>query len=174
MTLIELADSVRDFLMEHVTPEIRLKAPAENDVHGFKLIEPTVNSVYAPRQDQTYAHAGPPAPSILVIPVEGRDEANKGSAEIQLHIVVWDHAHQTPGIALSHTEGWRDLANLIDLTRRKLELHAGFGAARLEYPIEFGYLLNEDMPEIPGFFFGWVKFRVNYALSGRRVYDDLL
>jgi hypothetical protein len=190
MTIADMVDRVRDFLNADVCPQIRLKQSSDDDVDSFTLVHPVAYSVQRPWVNQKNSTVQ--APSITVIPSDGQDNEDKKSSlcHFRLLCLVWDpgqHTHPIDGDGQEDhstmefsatTEGWRDLANLIDVIRREIETRDNIGGMAVEYPIKYSlYLLDENgnpLPEFVDYRAGWVDFSLQCMVLRKKTYNHLL
>lgn len=159
-------ESIREFCSARVCPNIELLKPGE-DAGDYLLKHPDAWIGWIPPPDSAAAVQSPlsddlksAAPAIVVGMDDGDDDGREAGINVRLTFVVYNPGdYPEPGLMVPNGKGYRDLLNLIYLTRRTLsgEFVAERTAARR--PFRWGIYPRQSS----GYWLGWLTFRAPTA-----------
>lgn len=200
MTIVDIIETVRQWLEDNVCPLVKLKLPDDEHTDGsyeYKLVNPHAFALFIPSTDRLPPKVSAPIPSICVSLVQGTDKPLESGREIKirLNFAAWDPGFHSEdlysgggnGLATrpdaakfqKNDLGWRDCWNFTDTTLREIESAEYLGGIRVkkELGINFGVFSEEKAtPNFWPFWFSWIEFAVESA-NGRKIpkaYEDLL
>jgi hypothetical protein len=173
MSVVNILDSVTDWVRENICTQIKLKAPPENDTdptdsgYEYKLVTPAAFPLFVPAKDKAPPGILSPIPSVCVRFLEGAESpaGSKGSIGMQLCFSVWDPGVHGADMLLPGEEGkaqrwtgpeadayfqrsaggWRDAWNFVDIALRALGSTTNVGGYAIDrsVPMKFGPLTEE-------------------------------
>jgi hypothetical protein len=173
MNIVTVIDNIVNWLNANVCPQIKLKIPQNGNTAAYELRNPKAHGVYAPPIDSS--DGGPP--HLVVMPLTCSDAINNNSIDsiipIYLDLMIWSpgtHLNSEGAETVDYSnDGWRDLGNLIDITRSELRNAGDINGLSidLDKPIEFNLYsgIQTVNPEFGDFFRGFVKFTVKTSLN---------
>ena len=170
--MINLIDSITEWLDKTVCAKLKFKAPARGGREGagyeYKLVKPQAFPCFCPPQDGTNL---PTTPSVTV-QIDGFTEELTAESEVKIALVfaIWNPGlHDNRGFTPKfekNLDGWRDLWRFIDATR--LAIKKNFNVMGFEVIGDIaGRPLAGDsaiMGTYP-FFFGEVTFTIGTISS---------
>lgn len=170
MNIVEIVDKMSNHLNQVVFDGIRLKRQEESD-HDFSLVKPTAYSFYLPAQIIRSQDERLKAPTVIVSP-EGDwiDDGTKFTGVIQMTLCVYNPGDHLPGKKAGDvnlelgTEGWRDLANLMDRIKADLLSRRFVEGVNIGVPWKEGFIYpSPDYPQHYPYHYGYLQFTVSAA-----------
>lgn len=122
MTDIEILKSLSKFLINNVANKIKLEKPPENNIveQSYDLVNPAVYIGWVPPKNFLESY-GYDIPSIVVMIDEGEDNSDEVTRRIRITFTTYDPGTTELNGKLSpNTNGYKDLLNLIGITRNEL------------------------------------------------------
>lgn len=158
-----ILDALKKFLLENVSGKIKLQKPTE--VSGkYELVNPSVHIGWIPPklpenmnlQDQVQD-----IPCIVVGMDDGQDDGSDASLSIRLSFVTFSSGTIKDNKLHPNFDGYKDLVNLITLTRMQLaEATVIGGTTVLQHPLKWGMYQDQPYP----YWHGWLTFPVSCAV----------
>lgn len=200
MTIIKILNILRDWFEENVCNQIQLKLPpveslADCEDYEYRLGHPACFTNSIPSADEL-PEGKYNTPCALIEFVSGEDGmADKlGKMDIQIFFSVWNtgtHGFDFFGKLRKEKEGsfqkddtgWIDVLNFVDLARLALKKATTFNSEKTAdsciymdkgEPISFGYYTDGNSPLPHPYWGAWVKFRINYKITGDTGGGDFL
>lgn len=173
MSVVNILDSVTEWVRENICTQIKLKLPPDNDTdptdagYEYKLVTPAAFPLFVPAKDKAPPGILSPIPSVCVRFLEGDEilATSKGTIGIQLCFSTWNPGLHGQDIlrpnekggskiwtgpeADAHfqrsADGWRDAWNFVDIALRELGNTTNVGGYLVNQrdPIKFGPLTEE-------------------------------
>lgn len=199
MTVIDAIDMVKEFLEENVCPNIQLLVPAVKDGIQYeeKYANPKVFAFFEPEKGRLPEGVDYTKPGIIVQIPQGKDNltTNEQSIECVLSFAVWrpgeyraiqnmtlDKIDVSPetGASMEFTgdiekqfirneDGWRDVYNLMELTKSKLISKGRIGQFLLDEEIKYGsYTKDGALIDFYPFYHLWMSFMMKSIPTPRQ------
>lgn len=160
-----IIEALQKFLQERVAGKIKLQAPAK-DIDTYGLVHPAVHVGWIP--PKLPENISPESqvtdiPCIIVGMDEGEDDGDSASLNIRLSFVTFSEGLMKDGKLYPNYEGYKDLINLIALTRRELSAAVTIGSVTsVQRPFKWGMYKDQPAP----YWYGWMTFSVVCAVMG--------
>ena len=165
-----ILESLQKFMLENVSPKIKLQVPNNDNIQKYNLIHPNVFIGWLPPPsklqdvpEQTLNDTKIALPAIIVGFDEGNDDDDDAGLNIRLVIGVYNPATYMPnGDILFNTTGYQDLVNLMHLCRQELISSSIIedGITEVHKPFKWGIYPDTPIP----YWFGWVTFKVSAVI----------
>lgn len=157
MSEILSLEALRDFLIEKVTAQIRLKKPNDKNVMDYKLVNPSVHIGWIPPNGYVPKEIGTSLPCILVGHDDGEDNGEESSLDIRLSFAVWNPGYNDGEKSIPNFEGYRDLLNFIERTRNELFKQKIIKEKMtIQHPVKWGMYEEQPYP----YWYGWMTFKI--------------
>lgn len=158
MSEILSLESLKSFLQEKVTSQIKLKKPNDKNVMDYKLVNPQVHIGWIPPNGYLPKEIGSAIPCILVGHDDGEDNGEDASLSIRLSFAIWNPGHKDNSGNLSPDfEGYRDLINFIERTKMEILKYKIINRnVEIMHPLKWGMYEENPYP----YWYGWMSFRI--------------
>lgn len=158
-------ETLQSFLLEKVSPEIKLLKANDNNVNGYELVNPQVHIGWIPPKGYIPEGMEHMIPCLIVGFDEDEDDGQEMETKIRISAVVYkpgSYKPQDDSVKYTPTmEGYIDLLNLLDRTKAELVRHRIINQSlKVEMPIKKGmYQQEQPYP----YWYGWIIFSVSIA-----------
>lgn len=155
-----ILEAVQDFLQRNVSPKILLQKAKDNNIDQYELVHPSVFPGWIPPKGFLPIGNEAAVPCIVVSLDRGDDDGNEAGLDIRLTFAVFNPGTYSNGLTYSY-EGYKDLINLMFLTRRELSKATIINnITAIEKP--FNWAIYQDQPY--PYWYGWLTFRTTAAI----------
>ncbi len=155
-----ILEGIQKFLQQKVCPKIELLKPNDKDIEEYRRVNPVVHIGWIPPKLPEELMTREPiqdVPCIIVGIDEGEDDGQEAGLGIRISFVVYSPGqYNVFGELASSFDGYRDLINLIMLTR--LEVSKAYmieGITAMEKPYKWGMYQDQAYP----YWQGWFTFK---------------
>lgn len=154
-------DSIKDFLEEKVASNLKLLKANDNNVNAYELVNPQVHIGWIPPKGYLPEGMEYMAPCLVVGYDEDNDDGQDLDLNIRISVVVYKPGTYKPNENsqieyIPNMEGYRDLLNLMDLTKAELKRTRIINQkVTIQMPIKSGMYQNEQ--PYP-YWYGWITF----------------
>lgn len=199
MLIVQTLNTIQKWFEENVCKKIELKLPPENlsdcEDYEYKLGHPACFTNSIPSSDEL-PEGKYNTPCALIEFVSGADDVAEkiGTMDIQIFLNVWNTGthpfdffgklrEEKKGTFQKDESGWIDVLNFVDKARLELKKVTVFnneenGESLIFMdkgePISFGYYTDGNSPLPHPYWGAWVKFRINYKITGDTGGGDFL
>lgn len=158
MTDITILEALQSFLQENVTSQIKLKQLNSTNTSDYKLVNPQVDIGWIPFGGALPEGRQADIPCIITGLRYGSDDGEEAEVNIKLLFAVYNPGFQNEGKTITNSDGYKDLLNLMELTKHELRKKRIIGGkAAVNYPFRWGvYRRSEPCP----YWYGWLTFSV--------------
>lgn len=160
-------DRLAGWVEDEVAPALKLFAPVEGDLDGNmpERICPSVHVAFVPPEGMLDGDRT--APSITVLPIETAEGLSLARrTTVGLYLTVWNPGHwDAEGNFTASMDGWRDVANAIDVIVDKVMSAEVIAGRTVDYTDGITHGLMSREKEIPSFYPFWLA-RVVFTLQG--------
>lgn len=170
MTDNVILEAIRDFLIERVSPKIRLRAPLDDNIDKYELMHPNVFIGWLPPPNhledvpqQLLDDVKTALPAMIVMYDDGEDDGNDAGINIRIGFAVYNPGTTYPaGEFVPDSNGYQDLVNLIFMARQELSSSPIIqnGKTEAQKPFKYGAYKDQPWP----YWFGWLTFRATAAV----------
>lgn len=162
MSTISVLESLQSFLLERVTPTIKLQKPNDNKIQEYELVDPQAHVGWLPPNGYLPEGMESAIPCLVVGLDEGSLDPTDKEFKIRISAAVFSpglHAPNGSGeiIYTPDFQGYMDLLNLIDRTLNQLNKNPIInGKLTINGPVKFGMYQEQPYP----YWYGWITFTV--------------
>lgn len=157
MTDITILEALQKFLQENVASQIKLKQLNSTNTSDYKLVNPAVNIGWIPIGGFLPEDKESDIPCIIAGIRYGSDDGEQADLSIKLLFAVYNPGFQDGSALTANSDGYKDLLNLMELTKRGLrEKRIIGGKAAVQYPMKWGVYRSKPYP----YWYGWLTFSV--------------
>lgn len=188
MIIFDIADRIRRYLEETVTPEVELKKPNDGDTNTFELVNPAVYATHRPRPAVGSEILLVPSVTVIVPSVTEDLSSAFSKADVTLLFLISDPGQQIrkkqndgsySGLTFTAAnEGWHDLANAMDATVRHMRNSFSKTGLGLSGEIKTQlFLTDEDgnpLPDYVDYYAGWVGFTALHGTTRKPEWGSYL
>jgi hypothetical protein len=164
MTDNTILEKLQKFLAENIAPKIKLQKPNDDNVNDYILIHPAVHIGWIPPKlpEVLPAEYTPDIPCLIVGIDDGEDDGQSASLNIRISFATYSQGiYKEQGKCIPSFEGYKDLLNLITLTRIELTKAAVIEeVTSVERPFKWGIYQDQPYP----YWYGWLTFSVTCEL----------
>jgi hypothetical protein len=159
MTDNVILEGLKKFIEVNVAAKIKL-LEYNKKMAEYKLVIPAVFECYIPPNNYLPAGIDSPVPCIFIGLEDGSDDGTDATLNIRLTFVVYNPGeYGESGVVTPNYQGYKDLLNLITLTKRELAQAVVIGVTTIERPFTWGIYEEPPYP----LWYGWLKFSVKCA-----------
>ena len=163
MSTISILESIKTFLLEKVSPEIKLQQANDKNIQDYELVNPHVFVGWIPPNGYLPEGMETAIPCLIVGLDEAEDNSDEEEYKIRISAVVFSPGYHEPtGAGIKYTpdfQGYHDLLNLIDRTTAELRKNRIIsGKASMKDPIKWGMYQEQPYP----YWYGWITFTAGY------------
>jgi len=163
MSTITALEVLKEFLLEKVTPFIKLQKPNDNNVQEYELVNPKVHIGWIPPKGYLPEGMESTIPCLVVGMDEGSDDGQSSDISVRISIAVFSPGlHEPVAIdELKYTpdfQGYIDLVNLIDRTKAELIKNQIIKSSlTVQDQVKWGMYQDQPYP----YWYGWITFSIN-------------
>lgn len=178
MSTMSVLEDIKSFLLDKVTPTIKLQKSNDNNVHDYALVNPQVHIGWIPPKGYLPEGMESAIPCLIVGFDDGSKDTQEKDFNIRISAAVYSpglHATDDSGkiIYTPDFQGYQDLLNLIDRTVAKLEENPViYHKVAIQDPVKWGvYQQEQPYP----YWYGWISLSVSKrALPPAEIVRNLL
>jgi hypothetical protein len=165
-----ILEAVRDFLVQNVSPKIKLQVPYDDDITKYRLMHPNVFIGWLPPpnalDDAQFDVDGikKAIPAMVIGMDEGEDDGNDADIDVRITFITYNPGLYAPAeedpeeiVFTPNFQGYRDLLNLIFICRQQLSSAVRIGDGRTSINKPFRWGMYQQQPV--GYWAGWLTFR---------------
>lgn len=198
-TIVGTLDKVTEWLDENVCEGYALKLAPHGQQTGnypYKLVRPSVYTLYEPASDNRPPSQRPLCPCICVQLKDGAEEyqGNRQTLNLRLSMTTFDpgihgqdwlypycdiatrqtrYRRGEAGSFLYSEDGWRDVWNFVDRTVRAIENAGSIAGLPIDQstPVSFGpFTYQDETPDLYPYWLAWVDVSVqSLAIRNRNL-----
>lgn len=174
MTIIKHLDDLKNWLETEICSQFKFKQANDENVdstYNYNLVNPSVFILYVPPKE--FIGDKNRVPSICIQFEDGNENLKDegGSLNVRLQFSTFNPGEHTEEGFTTHTEGWRDVWNLIDHTMRLIRDTETINGLRIikENGIKYGPISDAgQIPDFYPYYFAWLEFSVEYGVTSSK------
>ncbi|WP_035172457.1 hypothetical protein [Caldanaerobius polysaccharolyticus] len=154
-----ILEGLQKYLIDNVSSKIKLQKPNDN-IKDYELVHPAVFIGWLPPKNYLPPGMESEMPCIVVGLDEGTDDGQDASLNIRISFAVFSPGlYDSTGQYTPNFDGYKDLLNLITLTRIELSKSMSIGTAIIEKPFKWGMYEEQPYP----YWYGYLTFSISCA-----------
>jgi hypothetical protein len=159
---MSVLEDIKAFLLEKVTPTIKLQKSNDNNVMTYELVNPAVHVGWIPPKGYLPEGMESAIPCLIVGLDEGSSDYQDKGLNIRISAAVFSPGlHKPVESGLNYTpdfQGYEDLLNLIDRTVDTLKKNPIIKQkVTINESIKWGMYQDQPYP----YWYGWITFSVS-------------
>lgn len=172
MSTITVLEVLKEFLLEKVTPSIKLQKSNDENVRGYELVNPQVHIGWIPPKGFLPEAMESTIPCLVVGMDDGIEDSQSSNINVRISVGVFspglhepaenNETHEpTENEESKYTpdfQGYIDLMNLIDRTKAELiKTQIIKNAFSLQEQVKWGMYQDQPYP----YWYGWISFSIS-------------
>jgi len=162
MSTVSILEGLQGFLLEKVSPKIKLQKAENNKIMEYELVHPAVHTGWIPPAGYLPEGTESGIPCLIVGMDEGFDDGQDAEVNIRISAAVYSPGLHEPTEEgslkyIPDFKGYNDLLNLIDRTVAELVKNMVIkNVGEVQKPIKWGMYQEQPYP----YWYGWITFSI--------------
>ncbi|TGE36885.1 hypothetical protein E4K67_17450 [Desulfosporosinus fructosivorans] len=168
MSTIATLEVLREFLLEKVTPTIKLQKANDTNIREYELVSPQVHIGWIPPKGYLTEGMESTIPCLIVGMEDGSDDGQSSDINIRISAAIFSPGlHEPKGDRVKYTpdfQGYIDLMNLIDRTKAELLKNPIIkNSFSVQESVKWGMYQDQPYP----YWYGWITFSIKKQAYSR-------